>query len=441
MDIRHKINKITGTFLDSKLENEFKIAEWSRDKSKLNYIMIALIFLAIIALFLEFGTKSRWESSGLVYTPVFVIIGNWLIFSHFFDIILYLLVLFSSEQNKFKYGDKVASFTLSNIFIFVNIRALLSPAERFLPETMNLYFYPVYPLFIVVLICAVMKVKYNYLIIIIILTFTPALYPFVVKGGAGYVDTIGFVLFPAFYLLFTVYQDKIKSRISFYYENLLSKGLRKYFGESLTKQLIKDEGKINAETRWVTISFTDMNKYSTIIEKMSPDIAVQFLNEYFTTLHKVIKKYNGVILNYIGDSVMVIYGAPEPQKDHEILALKTALEMREELKALNQKWNDDKFSRYWKNIGIDEVTCRTGLHCGNLTIGNMGSDDLLQYSAIGDVVNIAARLETVNKEFSTEISMSEEIYASLTEEFTQKAKLQGEINLKGRTKKTNVYSI
>ena len=306
---------------------------------------------------------------------------------------------------------------------------------------MNLYFYPVYPLFIVVLICAVMKVKYNYLIIIIILTFTPALYPFVVKGGAGYVDTIGFVLFPAFYLLFTVYQDKIKSRISFYYENLLSKGLRKYFGESLTKQLIKDEGKINAETRWVTISFTDMNKYSTIIEKMSPDIAVQFLNEYFTTLHKVIKKYNGVILNYIGDSVMVIYGAPEPQKDHEILALKTALEMREELKALNQKWNDDKFSRYWKNIGIDEVTCRTGLHCGNLTIGNMGSDDLLQYSAIGDVVNIAARLETVNKEFSTEISMSEEIYASLTEEFTQKAKLQGEINLKGRTKKTNVYSI
>jgi adenylate cyclase len=242
-------------------------------------------------------------------------------------------------------------------------------------------------------------------------------------------------------LLFTVYQDKIKSRISFYYENLLSKGLRKYFGESLTKQLIKDEGKINAETRWVTISFTDMNKYSTIIEKMSPDIAVQFLNEYFTTLHKVIKKYNGVILNYIGDSVMVIYGAPEPQKDHEILALKTALEMREELKALNQKWNDDKFSRYWKNIGIDEVTCRTGLHCGNLTIGNMGSDDLLQYSAIGDVVNIAARLETVNKEFSTEISMSEEIYASLTEEFTQKAKLQGEINLKGRTKKTNVYSI
>ncbi len=138
---------------------------------------------------------------------------------------------------------------------------------------------------------------------------------------------------------------------------------------------------------------------------------------------------------------MVIYGAPESQKDHEILALKTAMGMREELKILNQKWNENKFSRYWKNIGINEVTCRTGLHCGNLTIGNMGSDDLLQYSAIGDVVNIAARLETVNKEFSTDICMSEEIYASLTDEFTDKAKLQGEINLKGRSNKTNVYSI
>ena len=71
----------------------------------------------------------------------------------------------------------------------------------------------------------------------------------------------------------------------------------------------------------------------------------------------------------------------------------------------------------------------------------MGSDDLLQYSAIGDVVNIASRLETINKDFSTEIAMSEEIYASLTDEFTNKAKLEGELNLKGRSNKTNVYSI
>ena len=441
MDIKSKINKVTCTFLDPELENEYKKSEWTREKSKTAYIMLSLAFLATIGLIIEFGTQTRWESMGIEYSPPIALMGNWLIFSHFVNISLYLYVLFSSDEFKFKYADKIASLTLSNVFIFVSLRALFSPAERYLPESMSLYFYPVWPLFTVVLICAVMKFKFNHLLIIICCIFFPALYPFVVKGGAGLVDTLGFVIFPAIYLIFTVYQSQIKSRISFYYENLLSKGLRKYFGESLTNQLIKDEGKINAETRWVTISFTDINKYSTIIEKMSPEIAVKFLNEYFTRMHKVIKKYNGVILNYIGDSIMVIYGAPDNIKNHEISALKAAIEMKSELKELNDSWNKNEFSRYWKNIGIDEVTCRTGLHCGNLIIGNMGSDDLLQYSAIGDVVNIAARLETVNKEFSTEIAISEEIYATLTDEFIKIAKLEGEINLKGRSQKTNVYSI
>ena len=441
MDIKSKINKVTCTFLDEELENEYKKSEWNREKSKTTYIMIALTFLAIIGLIIEFGTQTRWESMGIEYSPTIAFMGNWLTLSHFVNISLYLYVLFTNDESKFKYADKIASLTLSNVFIFVSLRALFSPAERYLPESMSLYFYPVWPLFTVVLICAVMKFKFNHLLIIICCVFFPALYPFVFKGGAGVVDTLGFVIFPAFYLIFNVYQSQIKSRISFYYENLLSKGLRKYFGESLTNQLIKDEGKINAETRWVTISFTDINKYSTIIEKMSPEIAVKFLNEYFTRMHKVIKKYNGVILNYIGDSIMVIYGAPDNIKNHEISALKAAIEMKSELKELNESWNKNEFSRYWKNIGIDEVTCRTGLHCGNLIIGNMGSDDLLQYSAIGDVVNIAARLETVNKEFSTEIAISEEIYATLTDEFINKAKLEGEINLKGRSQKTNVYSI
>ena len=71
----------------------------------------------------------------------------------------------------------------------------------------------------------------------------------------------------------------------------------------------------------------------------------------------------------------------------------------------------------------------------------MGSNDLLQYSAIGDVVNIASRLEVINKEFGSNIAISEEVYASLTKEFSSKAKLEGEIVLKGRSKKTNVYSL
>ena len=70
--------------------------------------------------------------------------------------------------------------------------------------------------------------------------------------------------------------------------------LNRYFGDALSEKIISNKGELKGENRWVTISFTDMNKYSTIIEKMSPEIAVQFLNEYFTSLHKVIQKYNGL---------------------------------------------------------------------------------------------------------------------------------------------------
>jgi adenylate cyclase len=81
------------------------------------------------------------------------------------------------------------------------------------------------------------------------------------------------------------------------------------------------------------------------------------------------------------------------------------------------------------------------VHCGNLIVGNIGSEDLLQYSAIGDAVNIASRLESVNKDFGTSIAISEQIYAALSKELVDKSKLVGEINLKGRSKVTNVYSL
>ena len=174
---------------------------------------------------------------------------------------------------------------------------------------------------------------------------------------------------------------------------------------------------------------------------MSPEIAVKFLNQYFTEMHNVIEEHDGHIVSYIGDSVLVVYGAPKKVEDHELLAVRSAMKMRDRLKEMNKKWDEDEFSRYWKNNGIGEIKARTGLHTGSVIAGNIGSERMLQYSTIGDVVNVASRLEQANKEFDTNILISQEIYTTLTKDLYSLCEFKKEISLKGRETPTKVYSI
>ena len=104
--------------------------------------------------------------------------------------------------------------------------------------------------------------------------------------------------------------------------------LNRYFGDVLTEEIISKDGIIEGETKWVTICFTDISSYSTIVEYMSPSVAVKFLNEYFSKMHEVIDKHKGQILNYIGDSIMIVFGAPNNLENHEKIAVECALEMR-----------------------------------------------------------------------------------------------------------------
>ena len=224
-------------------------------------------------------------------------------------------------------------------------------------------------------------------------------------------------------------------------KNLMQKTLKRYFGDVLSDKMLSDDGALSGENKWVTLSFTDISSYSTIIEHMSPKVAVEFLNEYFTAMHDVIEQYGGHILNYIGDCIMVVFGAPEEMDNHENQAIKCAVKMREKLAELNSRWDESELSRYWSNHGIEKIIARTGVHTGSIIAGNIGSERMLQYSAIGDVVNVASRLEQANKEFGTDIAFSKEIYTALTKDLNSKAKSQGAISLKGREGETQVYSI
>ena len=121
-------------------------------------------------------------------------------------------------------------------------------------------------------------------------------------------------------------------------EKLMQTTLKRYFGDELSEKIISQEGELEGENRWVSILFTDISDYSTITENMAPEVALEFLNEYFSEMHNVIKEFNGQILNYIGDSIMVVFGAPNKLRGHENKAIECSLKMREKLAQLNQSW-------------------------------------------------------------------------------------------------------
>ena len=118
---------------------------------------------------------------------------------------------------------------------------------------------------------------------------------------------------------------------------LMYETLKRYFGETLSNQILSEKGKLSGQIKWVSVAFTDISSYSTIIENMSPKVAVKLLNQYFSKMHDVIEKHGGHILNYIGDSIMIVFGAPDDVDDHELKAVKCAIEMNEALKKFKQR--------------------------------------------------------------------------------------------------------
>lgn len=440
MDIKAKLNFFSCTFKDKTLESEYTRSEWDKDKKKILIKIYFLIFFSILGFTTSYGIHLKNLIKD-VYPYLNRLGTYWILTAHILNVILCSVIIFSNESFKKKHANNLFLFMFCSAFLAINAKSFTGLDSEFTPGTMNLFFFPAYPLCVSIAVLYIANVKFNYLFVAYIISTIPSLLLFIIKGNGPMLEALFLIILPSTWLLYTVYQSQIKSRYTFYHENLLNKGLRKYFGDTLTDQLIKNEGQINGKTQWVTISFTDMANYSTIIEKMSPKIAVNFLNEYYSAIHNVVINHNGMVLNYVGDSVMVIYGAPQERKNHEESAVKAAVEIREKLNSLNAKWEKNDFSRYWKNRGVKKIGCRTGIHSGNLIVGNIGSEHLIQYSAIGDAVNIAARLERKNKDFGSEIAISEEIHAALPESLINQTKLEGEMTLKGRTEKMNVYSL
>lgn len=153
----------------------------------------------------------------------------------------------------------------------------------------------------------------------------------------------------------------------------------------------------SADRLEVTILFTDIRDFTTISENSAPEDVVRMLSEYFGVMNEVVEQHRGVILQYLGDSINAIWNAPSPDPSHAEDACRCALALKAAIEAFNAR-----------NLaeGRPEFVTRFGLHTGEAVVGTVGARSRLQYTAMGDTVNVASRLEGINKEFGTSILVS-----------------------------------
>jgi adenylate cyclase len=184
------------------------------------------------------------------------------------------------------------------------------------------------------------------------------------------------------------------------------------------------------QKRRVVILFSDIRSFTKISENNTAEGVVSFLNQYFNIMVETIKEAGGTIDKFIGDAILAIFGAPKSYSDNEDRAVRAALAMVESLKKIET--GDLVLPEGGFNIGI-------GIHSGDAIVGNIGSNDKLDYTVIGDTVNLASRLEGLTKHYGLKLIVSEEVRNRLEGDFF--VRQIDTVKVKGKTKPTNLFSV
>ncbi len=201
-----------------------------------------------------------------------------------------------------------------------------------------------------------------------------------------------------------------------------------YVSPRVVDQILDNPPELGGVDKEITVFFSDIRGFTTISESMSPQELVKILNQYLTAMTDIILKYEGTLDKYEGDAIMCFWGAPIPQEDHALRACKCAVEQMEALRELNKSLPEE----YNLDIGI-------GINSGRMTVGNMGSMQRMDYTLIGDNVNLGARLEGTNKQYLTNIIISENTYGLVKDQVV--ARELDNIRVKGKNKPVLIYEL
>jgi len=215
----------------------------------------------------------------------------------------------------------------------------------------------------------------------------------------------------------------------------MKKGLqafRRYVPAELVRQLIKTgkEARIGGQKEELTVMFSDIKGFTTIAERTNPEDLIHQLSEYFDELTKILSDNRGTVDKYIGDGILAFWGAPIQDDENAVNACRAGLACRDRIAELNRNWQSEGKSPFITRIGIST---------GETLVGNVGSSERMNYTVMGDNVNLASRLEGANKLYGTQVIVDRRTCESASEEFL--FRLLGRAALRGRSGETTIYEL
>lgn len=241
------------------------------------------------------------------------------------------------------------------------------------------------------------------------------------------------VVYPAFTLVGT---SLVVLAVGYFTEGREKRRIRTLFQHYLHADVIREltddpsKLRLGGERREVTVLFSDIRGFSRLSEQLDPQRLALLVNQYLTPMTDAVLDEQGFLDRYIGDAIMALFGAPKTREDHAVLAVRTAFHMLERLERLNRQWAAEPWAPV--RIGI-------GMNSGEVSLGNFGSERRIEYTAIGDTVNLASRLEGLNKAYGTAVLVGEQTRDRLGEAFWVRE--LDRVRVKGKDVPTRIFEV
>ena len=215
------------------------------------------------------------------------------------------------------------------------------------------------------------------------------------------------------------------------HRNLIINIFGRYVSGQVAKNILDGNLELGGEERKVTVLFSDIRDFAWISERLSAKEVVALLNDYFEGMVEAIFSYDGTLDKFLGDGLMALFGAPTAHGNDEERAISAAFLMRDKLREFNQM--------QIKKEDMVAISVGIGISTGQAVVGNIGSKERMQYTAIGDTINTAARIEDLCKEFDADILVDEATYKEAKDVFS--AEKMGQVKVKGKDNPVIIYKI